>query len=203
MIYVLPGMGADSNMFSGRWRELPDCTFLNWPAYGGESTITEMAESVISAAGIPDGAILVGASLGGIIACEIARLRTLRHLVLVGSATCPEEINAWLAALHPLSELAPVEWLRWSAGKIPGELSRMFSQSEPLFIRAACRAIFAWRGLDTSRISPHRIHGKNDHVIPLPAHVDRILDGGHLIAMTHPQECCEFITEVTATPRRG
>lgn len=56
-----------------------------------------------------------------------------------------------------------------------------------------CVAIFDWAGLDEGRIKPLRIHGARDHVIPLPPRVDLALNGSHLIAMTHPEECVQFI----------
>ena len=52
-----------------------------------------------------------------------------------------------------------------------------------------CRAIFTWPGLDTTRLRPLRIHGRRDRVIPPPATADLLLEGGHLIAMTHAAEC--------------
>jgi hypothetical protein len=69
----------------------------------------------------------------------------------------------------------------------------MFGRSQAPFIRAACNAIFDWQGLDESRIAPVRIHGKRDHVIPLPAKVDLVLDGGHLIVMSHADECVGYL----------
>jgi hypothetical protein len=57
-----------------------------------------------------------------------------------------------------------------------------------------CAAIFEWEGLGEDVITPLRIHGRSDRVIPLPSHVDLVLDGGHLIAMTHAEECVRFLS---------
>ena len=76
----------------------------------------------------------------------------------------------------------------------------MFADSQASFIRAMCRAIFTWPGLDVTRIRPLRIHGKNDHVIPPPAKVDRLLDAGHLLAMTHAEECVAFLRCIIDPP---
>lgn len=193
MIFVLPGMGADSAMFTGSWRQLPDTVFVDWPTYAGEQTLAEIAARIVTAYGITNGSIVVGTSLGGMVACEIAKLRRLHRLVLIGSAVHPNEINSLLAALRPLAKLAPVDWLQWSATSMPGELARMFGRSNPDFIRAAIHAVFQWKGLDPSLPPPARIHGRSDRVIYSPDTVDLLLDGGHLIAMTHAPECCDFI----------
>jgi len=194
MIFVLPGMGADSSMFTGAWRQLPDAVFIDWPPYAGETTLVEIAARVIQTYAIADDAVVIGTSLGGMVACEIANQRRLRRLILIGSATRPAEINPLLTALQPLARFAPVNALHWSAPSVPGELATMFSRAQPDFLRASIRAVFQWPGIATSLPPPLRIHGRRDLVIPPPPSPDLLLDGGHLIALTHARECCDFIT---------
>lgn len=97
MIYILPGMGADSGMYSGAWRALPEARFVDWPDYQGEGSLEEVAERIVGQYEIRDGAILVGSSLGGMVACEIARLRSVDQLVLIGSAKKKEEVSDLLS----------------------------------------------------------------------------------------------------------
>jgi pimeloyl-ACP methyl ester carboxylesterase len=172
---------------------LPSTRFLDWPVHRGESTIKAIAERVITEAEISNGDVVIGSSLGGIVGCEIANRLSLKALVLIGSAKNKEEISSLLALLHPLSHLAPLEFIQMVAGKYPSELTQMFKQSQASFIRAMCTAIFDWPGLKENRTKPLRIHGTHDHVISKPAHIDLALDGSHLLAMTHPDECVEFI----------
>lgn len=194
MIHVLPGMGADHRMYAApAWQSLPSTRFHDWPVHRGESTIKAMAERVIAESGISDGDKVIGSSLGGIIGCEIANILSLKALVLIGSAKTKEEISSLLTLLHPLARLAPIEFIQTAAGKYPSELTLMFKQSQASFIRAMCAAIFDWQGLNENRIKPLRIHGTHDRAIPKPAHVDLVLDGGHLIAMTHAEACVGFI----------
>ena len=70
----------------------------------------------------------------------------------------------------------------------------MFSDSQAAFIRAMCRAIFSWDGLEEVPVNLLRIHGRLDRVIPLPQGIRHVLNGGHLIAMTHLQECVNIIS---------
>ncbi len=189
-------------MYAGAWRSLPDACFLDWRTCVGEKSLAGVASRLIVENGIGDGAIVVGSSLGAMVACEMAKLRRLRGLVLVGGAKNKEEISGVLYALRPLIDFAPLELIQYAAGKVPEELAQMLSRSEPAFIRAMCRAIFEWEGLDESRLTPLRIHGKHDHVIPLPAKIDLVLNGGHLIAMTHASECVDFIRGSLLSPNR-
>jgi hypothetical protein len=194
MIYIFPGMGADHRMYSApAWQSLTNTRFLDWPDHRGETSIATIAARIIAEAEISDGDVVVGSSLGGIIGCEIANSVSLKALVLIGSAKSKTEVSSLLTLLHPLARLAPIEFVQMSAGKYPSELTQMFNQSQSSFIRAMCTAIFDWPGLDENRIHPLRIHGTRDRVIPMPTHVDLTLDGGHLIAMTHAEDCVQFI----------
>ncbi|MBC2602508.1 alpha/beta hydrolase [Puniceicoccus vermicola] len=195
-------MGATSAMYPDPWHELSDAMFHDWPAYAGESTIQELASRIIEEHEIKDGDTLIGSSLGGIVSSEVANQLSLHSLVLVGSAKDKEEIRPILRILHPFVDLAPLEFLRVSSSSIPNELARMFSHTDARFIRSMCKAIFSWDGLKND-VRLIRIHGKGDLVIPCPTEVEDPIDGGHLIAMTHPMECMKKIKEnqsVDTTP---
>lgn len=193
MIHALPGMGADHRMYPVPWKTLPDFVAHKWVRHGGEKSLAEAAKSMCLACNVQDDDILVGSSLGGMISCEITRIRKIKALYLIGSATCKDEISALLSALHPVARIAPIDWLRFSAGKIPIEFAQMFSSVEESFVRAMCEAIFQWDGLGRSETPVYRIHGKYDLVIPPPKKTDLLLNGGHLISMSHAKECVDFI----------
>ncbi|CUS39734.1 conserved hypothetical protein [Candidatus Nitrospira nitrosa] len=193
MIHAIPGMGADRRMYPIPWSSLPEFFAHDWMPYANELSLADVARSMCEAMSIEDGDILVGSSLGGMVACEITKIRSIPVLYLIGSAVQKEEINGLLALLHPLAKIAPIEWLRFLAGKIPMDVAQMFAEIEPSFIRAMCSAIFQWDGLGATNTKVFRIHGKHDIVIPVPMQADLLLDGGHLISMTHAEECVTFI----------
>lgn len=193
MIHALPGMGANRRMYPAPWLRLPNFVAHDWTHYCGEKSLADIAQSTCQARNIRDGDSLIGSSLGGMVACEIAEIREIKILYLIGSAAKKEEINPLLSMLHPLVHIAPLDWLRFSAGKIPNDLTQMFSEADAAFLKAMCSAIFEWQGLADSAAQVYRIHGKNDLVIPPPTNADLMLDGGHLISMTHPAQCVEFI----------
>lgn len=180
-------------MYPAPWSTLPDFVAHDWPKHKGETALAEVARSIVELYDIRDGDSLVGSSLGGMVACEIARIREIHTLCLIGSAIKKEEVNRVLAVLHPLANVAPIDWLRFSAGKVPLELTQMFTGMEASFIRAMCAGIFQWEGLTASPERIFRIHGRLDLVIPPPAKADLLLTGGHLISMSHAEECVEFV----------
>lgn len=193
MIHALPGMGADHRMYPSPWDSLPEFYAHDWPRYEGQRSIAELAQTACERFSIQDGDTLIGSSLGGIVACEITKLRKIYTLFIVGGAIDKAEINRLLAVLHPLASITPFDLLRFSAGSIPNDLAQMFAGAEASFMKAMCRAIFEWEGLGESAVRCVRIHGKSDLVIPLPPDVDLLLNGGHLLCMTHAKECVEFI----------
>jgi pimeloyl-ACP methyl ester carboxylesterase len=180
-------------MYPADWTSIPDLVTHDWVHYSGEQSLSEVAYSMCESCQINDGDNLIGASLGGMVACEITKIRKIPRLYLIGSAIRKEEISTLLAFLHPLAQIAPIDWLRISAGKIPLDVAQMFSGVEPSFVRAMCTAIFKWEGLGKSTTKVLRIHGKHDVVIPPPKSVDLLIDGGHLISMSHAAECAKFI----------
>lgn len=172
--------------------------FLDWPSYRGEKSIAEMARRIVLEHQIIPGSTVIGSSLGGIVACEIGQQIKLKKLILIGSAKQKDEINGLLTLLHPLIDLTPIQFIQRATGKIPSEISQMFSQSEPEFIRAMCKAIFTWNGWNPESGELIRIHGRNDHVIPLSNGVQYVLDGGHLLAVKNASECVKIIQEILA-----
>ena len=63
IIYVLPGMGADSTMYSGAWRTLPNCFFIEWPLYQKENSIEKIGKRVVEEASLVGPVALNGPEL--------------------------------------------------------------------------------------------------------------------------------------------
>lgn len=185
MIYLLPGMGATSAMYEGPWRELEDSLAINWPEYRGEKTIEELSQRMIMEHKICSDDILIGSSLGGIVALEIHRVVAVRRVILVGSAISRDEINPLLIALAPLAKITPIRLIQTLVGKGPTLASAMLADADGAFIKAMCNAIAKWEGYTGTTKTITRIHGEKDTVIPCPQNAHIIPDGGHLIAITH------------------
>ena len=197
--FALPGMGADEAMYPESWDRIPGLVRCAWRPLGNDRSLGDIAETMIRHYGITAEDLIVGSSLGGMVGCEIAARLGVSDLVLVGSAVSREEIHPLAAWLHPLAQHAPIDWLRFSAASMPGEVAQMFGRSEPAFIRGMCRAVFEWKGYAPGPATRlHRIHGCHDLLIPAPAKADLFVDGGHVISMTHAEACVTFVLGVLA-----
>ncbi len=193
--YILPGMGATSEMYSSLKRELSfTVQFLDWPCYQGEISYKEIAERIIAENAISEKDIVGGSSLGGMVALEVAMKLNSKAAVLMGSAFYNSEINKLLAMLSPFASITPFSFIQTLAGKNEQVVSQMFSASDPDFIRSMCKYILMWQGYSGSIKKIYRIHGKKDHIINCPAGECEVVENaGHLLAITHAKECAAFI----------
>src|SRR3546814_14557024 len=91
MIVLVPGMGSYHLLFS--WRDLPGlnpkvlqlCPPGEWDSLGGYAK--KLQPQITST----EDAVLLGVSLGGMLAVELARLARFRKIILISSAkTCLE-----------------------------------------------------------------------------------------------------------------
>jgi len=193
MIYLLPGMGADRRMYGPEWSALPDTTYLDWLPYSGEKTLRQVARRIVDEHHITSRDVVGGSSLGGMVALEIFRELDNPKVVLIGSAVSPREINTLLRLLAPLASITPFRLLQTLIGKHPSDIASMFADSDAQFVRAMCLALPDWQGFDGPDERVVRIHGANDHVIRCPATGHVLPRAGHLIAMTHAEQCIRII----------
>ena len=193
MIYALPGMGANSKMYSGPWLDLTDIKYLDWPKYQGEKSLSDVAERIINEYSISQSDYVAGSSLGGMVALEIASKLKQKRVYLFGSAVTKSEINPLLRLFTPISDVTPLKFIQAIAGKFHNEVLKMFSYTDADFIRSMFHAIKNWQGFNGDSAIIKRVHGEKDRVISCNSKCKMIKDGGHLIVMTHPLECIEII----------
>jgi pimeloyl-ACP methyl ester carboxylesterase len=193
MIYLLPGMGATSKMYQGAWSGLNPAICIDWPPYEGEASLSEWAGKVAAHYPIQDNDTLIGSSMGGMVALEIAKRLRLDRVVLVGSAIDVSEMNSLLTLLTPFVNAAPVEFFQKLAARQDGLFQQMFAASDPGFMRAMCKAISTWDGYPGELTRVTRIHGEKDKVIKCPRDCHVIKRAGHLLPITHARACVEII----------
>lgn len=193
--FLLPGTGADERLFPADWDRLPgEVVRVNWRDCAGATSIREAAAALIARYGIRESDTLVGVSLGGMVAGEIATLTPVRGLVLIGSATHPRGVAAPLRLIHPLIRVVPLRLCQRIVARSPFLSHRMFAATDAAFIRTMIGAIFRWEGLpEKPSLRPLRIHGRRDIVIPPPADADHLLPGGHMFMMDAPGACVDIL----------
>jgi len=198
---ILPGLGGDAAMFPQKfYSHIPWIDFVDWPLYQGEKTIEQVAQNVIQCYNLKKDPLIGGASLGGMVAIEIAKMLNIPKVILISSTHHPSHINPALKKLSYLAEMTPVHLIQLLAGKINRHIHKdvlaMFEKADSDFIRSMAQAVFKWPGMEDYNCDIRRIHGKLDLVIFPPKNNVQIIPwAGHMISMTHAAMVAKFIQE--------
>lgn len=209
-VYFVSGLGADSRMFKNI--VLPNhCTpvFLEWITPAKKESLKSYAARLAQHIDATEPFAIVGLSMGGMIATEIAKQYKPVCTVLISSIPASQHLPFYMKAAGALKlhRLVPV-----SAVKAATRYKRLFTtesdedktllrsiirDSDPRFIYWAMDAILQWRNSELPVPYIH-IHGTKDAILPMqytkPTHV--IAKGGHLLVMNRAKEINAILKEI-------
>lgn len=209
-VYFVSGIGADYRLFTHiRLPKGYEAAYIHWiPPQPAEATTTQPAETLQAYAHRLAGQIdttrpfvLIGLSLGGIMAVEIAKsfppvctiiissvpestqlptYFSLAHRLQLTKATSPILMKFLASAKHLLTMKSRDNW------KIMREV---IWSGDDQFIRWAMDAVLSWKNSIIPQPLYH-IHGTRDEVFPIgrtkPTHI--IPKGGHMMVMNQPSQ---------------
>jgi len=209
-VYLIPGLGADGTIFRKlRFPAYCKPVCLNWiKPLAGES-LHSYAGRMGAAIDRDQPFILVGMSLGGMLATELAAMTQPVCTILLSSVPSPEHLPRLyrLAGKAGVHRLIPVNLFRygslikrWFTGEKKEDktlLKRMIRSSDPAFIKWAVHAVLTWKGCPC-RGSFYHIHGDRDGILPYrctqPTHT--IVKGTHMMVLTRAAEVSALIGEI-------
>lgn len=206
-LYLLPGVGCDARLFSRLDLTGHEVHHLEWPDFRGTPTLESIARRLSEQVDVHVPHALVGVSMGGMVALELALLSRPRMVVLVSSWTGPWEwppfvrVSAWLGLYVLISDATlraawPLKRLIDRRAKdVDALLFDMATRQGGRQLRLGTRAILRWKG---SRWNGPlvRIHGDKDIVTPLRFPVDHVVHGGqHVMVLTRAAEVSRLIRE--------
>ena len=199
-VYLLPGIGCDHRLFDRIDLLGIDVVKLDWPEFRPGCSLSSIARDLSAHIRSDRPHILVGVSMGGMVAQELAAITRPEKVVLISSWTGPQEWSLLARAgsafqLHR-SITHITMWATWPVKRILGQRDRA---TDRLLWEMACRetarkirigtgAILRWKG------SPWkgplvRIHGDSDRVVPMRFPVDHVVRGGaHIMVLTRAEE---------------
>ncbi|RYY50193.1 MAG: alpha/beta hydrolase [Chitinophagaceae bacterium] len=212
-VYFISGLAADSRVF--KHIQLPpgfEIVHLDWIAPETTETLSAYALRLAKKIDISEPFALVGLSMGGMMATEIAKIYKPVVTILLSSVPVNTQLPyyfrwAYRVRLH---KLVPVSLLKTASllkrGLTPDAdddkliLKQVIRDSDPAFIRWAMHAILSWKNEAIPQPFWH-IHGAKDEILPLkytkPTHT---IDGGnHLMIMSK----AAALNELLATLLRG
>lgn len=208
-IYLISGLGADERLF--RRLELDGYTLhqVKWIApLTGESW--ESYARRLSAAITTPAPVIIGMSMGGMMAVEIAKQMPVGKVILISSAKTKQEIPPYFKWLRVIKvhRWLPYGLLRF-VGKLTGpwlfgtrnpEESRLLKEIiediDETFFRWAWDRVSRWQNQIIPANTVH-IHGNRDRMLPLRyVKADRLIGGGtHFMVVHDAKEISRIIKE--------
>ena len=177
-IFLIPGLGADYRIYKNIDLEDYDVVNVSWIDPDDNDTLASYAQKLIEKYQIGGGSIVIGNSLGGMLAIEIAKKIALNKVILISSIKSIDEAPWYFdffKTFHiyraiPVKHLTLVEFVaEYTFGGMTEDDQRLFADmlknTSPVFMKWAVEAILHW---DNQIIPPnvHHISGDKDKVFP-------------------------------------
>lgn len=209
-VYFISGLAADRRVFKNI--HLPvgyEPVFLDWIRPMKNESMKMYAFRLAEKINRNEKFILLGLSMGGMIASEIAKKFKPVATILISSASSHKQfpVRFKVAYFLRLHKVIPVRVFK-SASIVKRifttesaadktVLREIIKDSDPVFIRWALGAILQWKNEELPEPLWH-IHGSNDEVLPyrptVPTHV--IDQGTHLMIMSKAAELNKLLEKL-------
>jgi pimeloyl-ACP methyl ester carboxylesterase len=209
-VYFFSGLGADRRVF--RHIQLPsgfEPVFIDWiPPLENES-LSSYSQRLSKNIDFTESFSLIGLSMGGMIATEIARYQKPAHLVLISSIPASNQLPPYyrLLARIKLHRILPISFFlkgavlkRLFTSESPEDkrlIRNMISKADVSFIRWGMEAIVNWQMENTPENVIH-IHGSRDEILPrrFTQPTFTIPGAGHLMILNHSPEINKILSQV-------
>ena len=209
-IYLIPGVGSDHRLFENF--KLPDheICYLDFQPFGDSESLPEYAQVMAKKVNQEEPFALLGVSLGGMIAVEMAKFLNPTITILVSSAKTHKEFPPKIKLTRG-SRVYYLGWgglLKWFSLKTKFVLgargggnakivTAMMKDTTNAHLRKSILALLNWRNLEIHSSIVH-IHGTNDWTLP-HKHVSAdyyIKDGTHLMIYDKAEEISTLANEL-------
>jgi pimeloyl-ACP methyl ester carboxylesterase len=208
--YFISGLGADRRAFYKI--QLPpgfQPVYIDWIDPLPNERFEDYAQRLSASIDTSHDFILIGLSLGGMIASEIAKRIKPKKLIIISSLGCNSE-RPWYfklagkLGLHRI--ISPFLYKRatllntrmgTSDKETKAIVYSYVKNADPAFIRWSLNEVMSWRHGERLPNLIH-IHGSNDHLLPCKyVKADYVVkNGGHLMVMNKANEVNNILNEI-------
>jgi pimeloyl-ACP methyl ester carboxylesterase len=185
--------------------------YLDWPEMPEGSLLRDYATVLAAKMDASRPHVLIGVSMGGMVAQELAMLTKPAGVVIISSWKGPQEMPPPLKLLrgtHPERILSKVfiqrslPFMRWQMGVESAESSALFDSLLMVHslaqLKVQINACLCWDGPAARTEGLVHIHGDHDRLMPL-GYIERpqvVKGGGHFMVYDHAREISEHINAV-------
>jgi pimeloyl-ACP methyl ester carboxylesterase len=210
-VYLIPGLGSDGRIYK---RYFPfdgiEAEIIELIPVTGKVTWEEYIEMYLEKIEETGDVTIIGTSLGGIIASELADRIKVNRIILISSLKNVHEMPTWIkiGRYLPIHRIIPGKWLvdlhvwRFKAlGKKKKTqnlelMIDMASKVEPKFVSWVAKEIVRWKKTSIPPVSLH-IQGTKDFLFPSGNILDaiKIKGGTHVMVLSRHQEIRKIIMD--------
>lgn len=210
IIYLIPGQGSDERLFKNIHIDKYETKNIKYIIPEKGENMASYAKNLSTQIDSTTRYSIIGVSLGGMLAIEIAKIMQPEEVILIASAKTKNEIPAlyhffktikiyrlfggrfykfWTILLQPLYE--PMD-------KADQKLWRkMMKEKNPKFMKRAVRCIVEWDNENYTGIKLLHIHGNKDRTLPIKnIHEPVVVENGtHVMTLTKGEEISFIINQ--------
>ena len=211
-IYLIHGQGSDARLFSKLTLNAAFDTFcLNLPVPAKGTNMQSFAQQLIPKIDTSGPFILIGVSLGGMVAAELNDILHPLKTIIISSAKNNNELPKRYKFMRafPLYKLFPAGFLKASSfmmqplvepdrKKEKAIFKSMLRKKDKHFLKRTIPMIVNWdKKCNNGKVLMH-IHGTKDHTIPIKNITESIAitNGSHMMVLTQADLISEKINEI-------
>ena len=211
-VYCISGLGADERVFQYLDLSFAYPVFINWinplPGETLEAYAMRLKEKFIS----EKDPLIIGLSLGGMLATEIAKQLPEARVIIISSAKIKTELPFYLRMLRYIpahkmlsynlvkKTLAIQEYFLGAGSELSRQYEKTVADKANMhFYKWAISAIVTWQN-KTAPSNVFHIHGSSDRLLPMrfvkPGFV--VNNGGHLMIIENAAEVSAVLKQIFA-----
>jgi len=209
-VYFISGLGADKTVFQLLDLSYCEPIFIDWITPTKNEPLAQYALRLKKEKGIPDNAVVIGLSFGGMLATEIAKAFPEAKVILLSSSKTKNEIPVLYRTGNylPLYKWTPDKLQKFFMRNYEGMFGitskkgkeiyqKLIANSDIGFNKWAVWALLHWDNLDVPTNVVH-LHGTNDKILHYKnVSCDiTIHNGGHLMVMEQAAEMSTILKKL-------
>ncbi len=210
-IYLLAGQGADERLFKNLTFSEEYCVnYIEYTIPTYEESLQEYAVTLSQQIDKTKPFILIGVSLGGMLATEMTDFLEPEKTIIMASAKNTNELPRTFNFQKkvPLYKLAGKRNVKWGARflqpivepdrrKESDTYKAMLEDKDPEFLLRTIPMIMKWERTTNNEDIIH-IHGTKDHTIPYKnVHCDYTIEGGsHMMTLTQSEKVNKVLASI-------